>query len=79
MTGLATGVSAAEKGNVMNGITIDTDGNPLPKAFLDVIPITSPTGHKMAESLAVGKILPIAISKEDSETSDEAAAAGPGM
>lgn len=76
---LTTGVSTTEKG-IINGITIDTDGNPLPSALLlKVTPAALHPGHKLAEPLVLDKKPNETAPKEDIETSDEAAAAGHGV
>lgn len=63
---------------MFNGITINPDGKPLTDAVKGVISETLHAGHKMATA-KVELILTYTAPKEDSETTDEAAAAGHGL
>lgn len=51
-------MNAAEKG-MLNGMTMDTDGNPLPLTLEGLKPSTMHTGHPDKDAVASkGKIIP---------------------
>lgn len=69
---------ATAKG-LINGITMDPDGNPTPNdALSNVLPTASHAGHAIEITSANGKLLPKTATKEDVKISEEAAATGHG-